>query len=367
MQKAGKAERADALPSNAVSDESGSCAVAPIGVEPIEIDIVTGFLGAGKTTFINKLLSEGYGGPETALLENEFGDVAIDSDLIADNSVSVRTMATGCICCTLRGDFVTNLVDIVEQYRPRRIIVEPTGLANLADILDLCREAAKAFPLQVNAVITVASAENLMPLIMVGGDFFVDQLEQARFFLVSCSQLVDEEDLAETLECLEEHAGDGVPIMCGNWDDMSAVEIMAAAEQAWADCARGVAGDDEVAHEHEHEHEHEHVHEHEHKHGHSHSAHHHDVAGGCTSLAFSPGRVFSDDGLQALTELIAGQSAGTVLRAKGFLATAAGAVLYEYVYGKARWNPSRYRGPSKFVVIGRSLDERSFSKFLETD
>lgn len=359
-------------------DESESAAIGG----PIEVNIITGFLGAGKTTLINKLLAEGYGGSGTALLENEFGDVAIDSDLVADSNIAVRTMTTGCICCTLRGDFITNLTDIVRRYSPRRIIIEPTGLANLADILDLCYQAANTLPLRLNAVITVASAENLMPLIMVGGDFFVEQLDQARFFLVSCSQLVDDEDLEDTLACLREHARATTPILCGDWADISALEIMTAAEQAWHDWEESsgdayAADEEHVGHDagnsvgrcgdSEHDHDHAPDHHDDHAHGHDHGHSHFDEATGCTSFAFTPSRAFTEDDLTALTNLITSNKMGTVFRAKGFLAGTSTTILYEYVYGRARWGESDYRGSAKFVVIGRDLDSSGFSSFLGDD
>ena len=159
------------------------------------IDIVTGFLGAGKTTLINKLLGEGLGGEGTALIENEFGDVSVDDQVIEDQSIQMRTLATGCICCTLKGDFVKNLVEIVGDYHPERIIIEPTGLANLNDMLTVCAQASDLVPIDMGAVITVVNAEDLLPLLEVGGDFFTDQLAQAHFLLFSCTQLVDDETL----------------------------------------------------------------------------------------------------------------------------------------------------------------------------
>ena len=331
--------------------------------EPIEVNVITGFLGAGKTTLINKLLAEGYGNAGTALLENEFGDVAIDSDLIAGENISVRTMSTGCICCTLRGDFVKNMVDIVQTYAPTRIFVEPTGLANLADILQLVDEAAKQVPLRLNAVITVVNAETLMPTLFVGGEFFSQQIEQACFVIVSCAQLVDEEDLQEVLDAVHDIHDGEVSLLFDDWSHLSAVQIMAAAEQAW-DQVKHKNGADAHDDEPEHDHGHEHEHNHEHHHHHDADGRHVDEATGCISVAFAPQRIYTQDDLESVAAALASGELGTVFRAKGFLHGANGTVLFEHVYGVTHVSPSTYAGDPKFVVIGRNLNVASLEELF---
>ncbi len=138
----------------------------------IAVDIITGFLGAGKTTLINKLLAEAYAGELPVIIENEFGNVGIDDSLIENPEIQVRLLASGCICCTLISGFVEGLAEVAEKYHPTRIIVEPTGLADPDDVLAACTEAAKRAPLAVRTLITVANADNIIPLLAVGGELF---------------------------------------------------------------------------------------------------------------------------------------------------------------------------------------------------
>jgi len=365
-----------------------------------KVDIITGFLGAGKTTLINKLLAEGLGGEGTALIENEFGDVSVDDHIIEDRSIQMRTLATGCICCTLKGDFVRNLIEIVEAYHPDRIIIEPTGLANLADMLKVCAQAGEQTPLEIETVITVVNAENLLPMLAIGGDFFTDQLAQAHFLLMSCTQLVDEEMLADDLAAIREQQP-GARILAQDWANLDALEIIGLAEEAQASFAgvsadghldagkqgtlretgreccesedHGRDGDSDCDHE-DHAHGGGTGHDHEgHEHdggagyGHEGREHHHvHEETGCSSLAFFPERTFSSADLASITVGIEGGAMGTILRAKGFLRDAGGGfVRYEYVYGRADAQPCAYRDDPRFVVIGRDLDQETLELLLE--
>lgn len=330
--------------------------------EPIAVDIITGFLGAGKTTLINKFLAEGLGTSDTALIENEFGDVAIDDDIVDKGSIQVTTMATGCICCTLQGDFITSISQIVEQYHPKRLIIEPTGLANLADLLTTMERAGEHVALRVNSVITVASAENLIPLLTIGGDFFRQQLEQAQFIVVSCVQEADEEDLQDAVDAVMEVKREQVPVLVKDWNEVDALEILSLAEEAHAAYERSVGASNSLGESHGHDHEHEHDHEHDHDHGHEHRVH---KETGITSHAYWPAKAFSDSALQELAEKLQTNELGTVVRAKGFLKKDDGSCcLLETVYGRTKMQPSTYDGQSKFVVIGRDLHETELQELL---
>lgn len=322
----------------------------------IDIDIVTGFLGAGKTTLINKFLAEGLGTDDTALIENEFGDVPIDDDIVEGGPIQVTTMSTGCICCTLKGDFITNITNIVETYHPSRIIIEPTGLANLADLIGIVRQVNETIPLHLNSVITVVGAENLLPLLAIGGDFFKEQLEQARFIVFSCVQMTDKDSLQDALDAVMELKQEMTPVIVQDWAKLDAFEIMALAEEAQAVFGDGVGERVEPAHPVGREREHDH-HDHEHTRAHGNT--------GCTSSAFFPTREFSEGDLETLMAKLDDGSLGVVMRAKGFLPRSDGTrVLLEHVYGRATVRESSYAGPAKFVVIGRDLDEAALGKLL---
>lgn len=318
----------------------------------VKLDIITGFLGAGKTTLINKLLRECWQEERPVLIENEFGDVPIDTALIADPDIQIKLLASGCICCSLKGSFVQGITQVVETYHPQRILIEPTGLADLEDVLSACAQAAEQVPLEVNSVITVVNGENLLPLLDVGGPFFRRQVEHARFALVSCAQLCTSEDLREVRDKIRE-INPQCPILAEDWEKLDGLAITAAAEEATARYARTHGqGDAQFPPTPE---------PHDHDHHHSHSD-----ADAFTALPFFPRRRFSEAELVALLSGLEDAALGQVFRAKGFLTLESGArVLAEYVYGKSSRLPTGYTGRDRFVVIGRGLDAQALSALVE--
>lgn len=317
------------------------------------LNIITGFLGAGKTTLINKLLAECWRGERPVLIENEFGDVPIDSELIDDADIQVKTLASGCICCTLKTGFVDGITEVVRRFAPERILIEPTGLADLEDVLSACREAAQSVPLTLDSIITVVSSENLLPLLAVGGEFFPRQIQEARFVLVSRSQLCSSEELSEVVSAVR-NLNPGCPIMSGDWAQLDSLAITTAAEEALA------------MHEHDHKHECHHDHEH---HDHEHCCHHHHHHGDAeefTALPFFPARRWSASGVEALLDALKDPALGEVFRAKGFLTLDSGErVLAEYVYGSGSFAPRACTGGDRFVVIGRNLDRAALRQLIE--
>ncbi len=303
----------------------------------VKLDIVTGFLGAGKTTLINKLLAEGLAQEKPILIENEFGDVSIDDEILSSD-IQVKTLSSGCICCSMKGDFIKGIAEVIRTYAPSRIIVEPTGLADLRDILSACQEAAETVALQVNSVITVISAENFLPLIMVGGEFFQKQAMQAKFAIMSCTQLHTPDEVEETMREFRRLNPD-CPILAEDWDTLDSLTIMACAEQAYADCASAasVSGEEPV------------------------------FADGFTSMSVLPLRRFTDASICTMLERLGQEKYGQIFRAKGFLKTLEGECrLVEYVYGKGSSTPCNYEGPSKFIVIGKKLNKRLINRlFME--
>ena len=156
----------------------------------VKLDIISGFLGAGKTTFINKLLSDGYDIEGTVLIENEFGDVSVDGELI-QSTIEMVELTSGCICCTLQGDFIQGIRRVVEKFQPRRILIEPTGAANLKDVLTACEKAALQADVEINSIVTIANAQTLPALLEIGGEFFVQQLQMAKLLVMSGTQLLN--------------------------------------------------------------------------------------------------------------------------------------------------------------------------------
>jgi G3E family GTPase len=307
----------------------------------VNLDIVTGFLGAGKTTLINRLLAEAYAGEKPVLIENEFGDVSIDDSLIEDQKTQVRTLSSGCICCTLKGDFVDGITGVVQQYAPGRIIIEPTGLADPAEILSACEQAAQAVPLRINALITLANAKNLLPLLAVGVDVYKKQISAANLLVLKKKKILGPDELTETMNTIRE-LNPNCTLVDQDRQQLDSLSILTLAEDAFGSCP--VCGD---RHDHEHEHHHENGIEEAH------------------SLAFFPQKTFSPEELAGLFTAFSDGNYGRILRAKGFLKNAEGKFAHmEYVYGQGELLDSGYTGPPKFVVIGIGLDETGLSQLM---
>lgn len=305
----------------------------------VKIDIITGFLGAGKTTLINKLLEDGYSAEKPMIIENEFGEVPVDKDLISDKDVQVKLLISGCICCSLKGDFVAGIKDMVTKYAPARIIIEPTGLAELEDVLDACEDAAKLVPLEINCVITVINARNFLPLVTAGGEFFRRQVRQARFALLSCTQLYTPEETRKVKQKIHE-LNPRCTILDGDWSQLDSLYIMASAEQAQADFVGGETAEAE-----------------EKPSGH--------MADSFTYLPCFPRRSYSKEELDRLTERLGDEKYGQIFRAKGFLKSAGGGFeLLEYVYGAGSHSASEYGGLEKFIVIGKNLDKSAIDDLM---
>jgi len=291
----------------------------------IQLDIISGFLGAGKTTFMNKLLTE-TGGAGTVLVENEFGDVSIDGDILG--GVEMLELSNGCICCSLSGNFVEGIADLAERLQPQRILIEPTGMGNLTDVLAACEQVCERLGAEIRSAVTVVSAEALPALLMAGGDFFRRQIEDARYILMSCTQLLSEEELAECRAMLEEINGE-VPVCWENWEEISAAAVMAAAEAAYLP----LIGNEERA-----------------------------AMPNLESMSFFPRRFFTKDGAEALLGTLASMG---IWRAKGFLRGEDGFCRAELrPGGGAEVAPSDYEGVAKFVVIGEKLDRRALRAIL---
>ena len=243
-----------------------------------KIDIFSGFLGAGKTTLIRKLIEEAYKGQKIVLIENEFGDIAIDGGFLQDAGVEITEMNSGCICCTLVGDFKTALEEVIEKYQPDRVIIEPSGVGKLSDVAKAV--ASVADHAEMGAKITVVDATKCKMYIRNFGEFFNDQVQYADVIALSRTAGIKEEKLMTAVQMLKELNSDA-QIVSTPWEDLTGDQFMAAMEHR-STLAQELA--EMASHEEEHEHHHHHHdedEEHEHHHHdedeeHEHHHHHHD-------------------------------------------------------------------------------------------
>ena len=255
----------------------------------IKVDVISGFLGAGKTTFIKKMVEEAFQGEKIVLIENEFGEVGIDGGFLKDAGIEISEMNSGCICCTMVGDFDRNLKQVAEQFDPDRIIVEPSGVGKLSDVATSVQNVAKDKPMEINALVTVVNAVKAIKQMKAFGEFFNNQIEFANTVVLSRTQSVDEAKLEKVVQAIREKNPDAA-IITTPWDELEAAQIKRVYESK-----QGMLSEllEEAAHataEHEAEHHHDHDHEdhgcchhdheeHEHHHDHDHEDHdccHHD-------------------------------------------------------------------------------------------
>ena len=270
--------------------------------EMTKVDIISGFLGAGKTTLIAKLLKEAFPGEQVVLIENEFGEIGIDGGFLKESGVEIREMNSGCICCSLVGDFGTSLKEVVEKYHPDRIIIEPSGVGKLSDVIKAVKDLHIENEIRLNSASTVADASKVKVYMKNFGEFFNNQIEHAGTIILSRTQNVSEAKLKTDIELIRSLNKDA-HIITTPWDDINGKQILDAMEnvtnlelEMLAEAAAKAAEEHEHEHHHDHDgecgcgHDHDHEHEHHHDHGgecgcghdHDHEhEHHHDHDGEC--------------------------------------------------------------------------------------
>ncbi len=236
-----------------------------------KVDIISGFLGAGKTTFIKELISKVYSGEKMVLIENEFGEIGVDSRFMQDAGIEVTEMNSGCICCTLVGDFARALKQVVDTYHPDRIIIEPSGVGKLSDVAKAVSDMQEDAQIEVDSLITVVDGKKAKMYMKNFGEFFDNQIEYANTIVLSRTQMMDEAKLKECIELLREK-NEEAAIVTTEWDKLSGDMIKAALEQGH-DLKKEMM--ELISHMHHEHHDHEH-HDHEHHHDHDHGHHHHD-------------------------------------------------------------------------------------------
>ncbi|MBS5165208.1 MAG: GTP-binding protein [Butyricicoccus pullicaecorum] len=379
-----------------------------------KIDIISGFLGAGKTTLIKRLLSEALRGEQVVLIENEFGEIGIDGGFLKDAGVQITEMNSGCICCTLVGDFGKALQEVIETYHPDRIIIEPSGVGKLSDVIAAVQNIAEQQPVSLNSFVTVADAQKAKMYIKNFGEFFLNQIEHAGAILLSRTQFVKDDRLEAVVSMLRAHNANA-RIVTTPWDELSGNQLLSVMEDSHSltaevlheimhhtqehhhDHEHGHHHDHEHGegcgcHEHEHHHhhdhehgegcgchEHEHHHHHDHEHGegcgchdhehHHHHDHEHEEGCGChehhhhhadevfQSWGQETPHKYTEEQLSSILSALGDISLGTVLRAKGIVPTPDGEWLhFDFVPGQPeiRHGAADYTG--RLCVIGADLD-----------
>ena len=255
-----------------------------------KIDIISGFLGAGKTTLIKKLLSEALKGQQVVLIENEFGEIGIDGGFLKDAGVNITEMNSGCICCSLVGDFGTALKDVITKFNPDRIIIEPSGVGKLSDVIKAVQGVAEDAPIELNSLVTVADANKCKMYMKNFGEFYNNQVESAHTIVLSRTQNMKQDKLEACVAMIREHNKDAA-VITTPWDELTGEQLLAAMEKP-VSLADMVMAEEEICpvcgghhdhdhddHDHDHEHEHHHDHDdhdHEHEHHHDHDDHDHE-------------------------------------------------------------------------------------------
>ena len=383
-----------------------------------KIDIVSGFLGAGKTTLIKKLLAEAFPGEKLVLIENEFGEISIDGGFLKDSGVQISEMSSGCICCSLVGDFNKALKDVHEQFHPDRILIEPSGVGKLSDVIVAVENTVKDVPdMKLNSFVTVADATKVKIYMKNFGEFYNNQIESAGTIILSRTQRLSQEKLEAAVALLREK-NPNAAILTTPWDQLDGMTILSAIEKvSLADellaHMRAEHEADEAEHEHEHHHHHhdhdededEHDHcchhhdhddddddDHEHcchhhhdedEHDHDHHHHHHDGEKcddphcGChhhhhhadevfTSWGTETVKAYSEAELEHILTALDSGEYGAILRAKGIVAAADGGQWLHYDFvpeeHQVRRGPADYTG--RICVIGSQLKEDKLSQLF---
>ncbi len=374
-----------------------------------KIDIISGFLGAGKTTLIKKLLSEAFPGEKLVLIENEFGEISIDGGFLRESGVQISEMSSGCICCSLVGDFNKALKDVADQFHPDRILIEPSGVGKLSDVIVAVENTVSDVPeLKLNSFVTVADATKVKVYMKNFGEFYNNQVESAGTIVLSRTQKLSQEKLEAAVSMLQEK-NPSAAILTTPWDQLdgktilSAMEKVSLAEELLAKM-RAEHEAEEAEHEHhhhdheehehhhdhdhgEHEHHHDHDHgEHEHHHDHDHGEHEHHHGHECSDPGCSchghhhhhhhADEVFSSWGKETpkafsqadiariLTALDSGEY-GRILRAKGIVNGTEGAwVEFDYVPEEHEVRTGRPDYTGRLCVIGAELNEKKLAELF---
>ena len=335
-----------------------------------KIDIVSGFLGAGKTTLIKKLLNEALKDSKVVLIENEFGEIGIDGGFLKDAGIEIKEMNSGCICCSLVGDFGTSLKEVMKTYQPERILIEPSGVGKLSDVMKAVQDVIDEHEVVLNSAVAVVDASKCKMYIKNFGEFFINQIEHAGTIILSRTGNISEDKLKKAVELIREH-NTKATIITTPWDALDGKDILATIEGA-TDLEAELMAELKEQREHDHEHEHEHHHEHGedctcgcHDHDHDHHHHHHaDEVFGSWGME-TPDQYSKEDLEKILAALEDDDKYGMVLRAKGMVpCTEGGFIYFDYVPEESNIRPGKPDVTGKLCVIGSKLKEDALKELF---
>jgi len=355
-----------------------------------KIDIYSGFLGAGKTTLIKKMIKESYAGQKVVLIENEFGQIGIDGGFMQDAGIEVTEMNSGCICCSLVGDFGKALTQVIADYAPDRILIEPSGVGKLSDVIGAVNKVVGE-DVSLGCTVAVVDASKVKVYMKNFGEFYNNQVETASAIILSRTGNMDEEKLHKAVEMLREH-NDKAAIVTTPWEQLTGAQLMDAMEGK-SDLAAELAALEQEHHHHHHHHEDEecHCHDHDHEHHHHHHEdeechchdheheHHHDHDGHCccghdhdhhadevfTSWGAETTKKYTKEEIaHVLAELDDG-CCGMILRAKGIVAGTDGTwIHFDHVPGEADIRTGSAAITGKLCVIGSDLNEHEIAELF---
>lgn len=372
-----------------------------------KIDIFSGFLGAGKTTLIKKLLKEVLNNTKTVLIENEFGEIGIDGGFLKEAGIEIKEMNSGCICCSLVGDFGTSLKEVIEKYAPDRILIEPSGVGKLSDVIKAVEGVKTDVPVQLNSAVAVVDAKKCKMYMKNFGEFFINQIEHAGTIVLSRTDEMSEEKIAQCIQLIRQH-NEKATIITTPWDSLEGQLILDTIEGV-KDLEKELMEEVHKQNDHEHHHDHHHDHgehcccgghhhhdedhechhdhhhhdeDHECHHDHDHHEHDEHCTCGChdhnhhghhhadevfTSFGLETPATFEKEEIEAiLGALEQEETYGFVLRAKGMVPSNDGTWIYfDYVPGESDVREGKPDVTGKICVIGSKLNEEHLKQLFE--
>lgn len=356
-----------------------------------KITIFSGFLGAGKTTLIKKLISEGYKGEKLVLIENEFGQIGIDGGFLQDAGIEITEMNSGCICCSLVGDFGKALEQVIEQYHPDRILIEPSGVGKLSDVIKAVQNI-NAHDVELDGFTTVVDAKKCKMYQKNFGEFFNNQITYASCIILSHTAGLSQDKLDDCVKRLRE-CNPSAPVVTTEWEQLTGSQLVEAMTQknTLDDELKQLLHEEHEHHHHHHEHDedcdchdyehhhdhdeehHEHHHEHEHGedctcgcHDHDHEHHHHHADDVFTSWGIETARPYTEEEISnALNALSDDKTYGMILRAKGIVPATDGEwIHFDYVPGVPDIRRGSAGTTGRLCVIGSKIDEKAIAKLF---
>ncbi len=350
-----------------------------------KITIFSGFLGAGKTTLIKKLISEGYKGEKLVLIENEFGQIGIDGGFLQDAGIEITEMNSGCICCSLVGDFGKALEQVIEQYHPDRVLIEPSGVGKLSDVIKAVQNI-NAHDVELDGFTTVVDAKKCKMYQKNFGEFFNNQITYASCIILSHTAGLSQDKLDDCVKRLRE-CNPSAPVVTTEWEQLTGSQLVEAMTQknTLDDELKQLLHEEHEHHHHHHhehdedcdchDHEHHHEHHHEHEHGedctcgchdHDHEHHHHHADDVFTSWGIETARPYTEEEISnALNALSDDKTYGMILRAKGIVPATGGEwIHFDYVPGVPDIRRGSAGTTGRLCVIGSKIDEKAIAKLF---